>query len=90
MTDFTKDPGVTKPLDKEKQMQVKVESLALAEVMMYIEDRLQLCEDKVAPFIKLSDVRKFYCHCLEQLGAVFMTVNATERRYFVIKFELRS
>ena len=40
MTDFTKDPGVTKPVDKEKQMQVKVESLALAEVMMYIEDRL--------------------------------------------------
>ena len=71
-------------------MQVKVESLALAEVMTYIEDRLQSCEDKVAPFIKLSDVRKFYCHCLEQLGAVFMTVNATERRHFVIKFELRS
>ena len=51
---------------------MKVESLALAEVMMYIEDRLQSCEDEVAPFVKLSEVKKFSCH----LGAVFMTVNA--------------
>ena len=66
-------------------MQVKVESLALAEVMMYTEDRLQSCEDEVAPFVKLSEVRKFYCHCLEQLGAVFVTVNATRLKEYILK-----
>ena len=66
-------------------MQVKVESLAPAEVMMYIEDRLQLCEDEVAPFVKLSKVGNFYCHCLEQLGAVVMTVNATRLKKDILK-----
>ena len=66
-------------------MQVKVERLALAEVMMYIEDRLQPCEDEVAPFVKLLEVRKFYYHCLEQLGAVFMTVNATKLKEDILK-----
>ena len=40
-------------------MQVKVENLALAEVMFYNEDRLQPCEDEVAPLVKLLEVRKF-------------------------------
>ena len=61
---------------------MKAESLALAEVMMYIEDRLQSCEDEVAPFIKLSEVRRFYCHCLEQLGAV---LNATRLKEDILK-----
>ena len=38
-------------------MQVKIESLALAEVMMYIENRLQSCEDEDALFFKLSELR---------------------------------
>ena len=89
MTDFTnRYRSYTKPVDKDKQMQVKVESLALAEVMMYIEDRLQSCEDEVTPFVKLSEVRKFYCHCLEQLVAVFMTVNATRLKEDILKLNL--
>ena len=41
MTDFTnRYRSYTQPVDKDKQMEVKVKSLALAEVMMYIEDRL--------------------------------------------------
>ena len=66
-------------------MQVKVKSLTLAEVVMYSKDRLQSCEDEVAPFVKLSEVRKFYCHCPEQLDAVFMTVNATRTKKDVLK-----
>ena len=86
MTDFTnRYMSYTKPVDKDKQMQMKVESPALAEVMMYIEDRLQSCEDEVAPFVKLSEVRKFYCHCLEQQGAVFKTVNATRLKEDILK-----
>ena len=53
--------------------------------MMYIEDRLQPCEDEVAPFVKFSEVRKFYCHCLEQLDAVFMTVNSTRQNKDILK-----
>ena len=57
-TDFTnRYRSYTKPIDKDKQMQVKVESLALAEVMMYIENRLQSCEDEVALLFKLSELR---------------------------------
>ena len=66
-------------------MQVKVESLALAEVMIYIEDRLQPCEGEVALFIKLSEVRNFYYHCQEQQGAVLMTVNATRLKEDILK-----
>ena len=89
MTNFTnRYRSYTKLVDKDKQMQVKVESLALAEVMMYIEDRLQSCEDEVTPFVKLSEVRKFYCHCLEQLVAVFMTVNATRLKEDILKLNL--
>ena len=52
MTDFTsRYRSYTKLEDKDKQMKVKVESFTLAEVMMYIEDRLQSCEDEVAPFV---------------------------------------
>ena len=41
MTDFTnRYRSYTQPVDKDKKMEVKVKSLALAEVMMYIEDRL--------------------------------------------------
>ena len=86
MTDFTnRYRSYTKPVDKDKQMQVKVERLALAKVIMYIEDRLLSCEDEVAPFVKLLEVRKFYCHCLEQLGAVFMKVNATRLKEGILK-----
>ena len=86
MTDFTnRYRSYTKPVDKDKRMQGKVESLALAEVMMYIDDRLQSFEAKVAPFVKLSEVRKFYYHCLEQLGAVFMTVNTTRLKEDILK-----
>ena len=87
MTGFTnRYKSYTKPVDEDKQMQVNVESLALAEVINYIEDRLQSCEDEVAPFVKLLEVRKFYCHCLEQLGTFYQT----ERRHSEIKLELRS
>ena len=74
-----------KSVDKDKQMQVKFESLALTEVMMCIEDSLQSSEDEVAPFAKLLEVRKFYCHCLEQLGAVFMVVNVTRLKEGILK-----
>ena len=56
---MTAQTDIGKPVDKDKKMQVKVESLALAEAMFYIEDRLQSCEDEVEPFVKLLEVRKF-------------------------------
>ena len=56
---MTAQTDIGKPVDKDKQMQVKVENLALAEVMFYSEDRLQPCEDEVAPLVKLLKVRKF-------------------------------
>ena len=88
MTDFTnRYRSYTKLENEDKQMKVKVESFTLPEVMMYIEDRLKSCEGEVAPFVSLSEVRKFYCHCLEQLDAVFITVNATSLKEDTLKLD---
>ena len=61
------------------------ESIALAEVMVFIEEQLQMPEDEeVAPFVKLSTVRKFYSHCLEHLNAEFCTVNSTRLKETIL------
>ena len=40
-----------------------LEATAVAKSQIFIKDSLQ-SSDEVAPFIKLSVIRKFYCHCL--------------------------
>ena len=57
-------------------IQKGLEATAVADCMSFIEDSLQSC-DEVVPFIKLSDIRIFYCHCLENLKAPIVLVNAT-------------
>ena len=47
-----------------KDVQKSLEAIAVAPCMLFIKDSLQ-SSDEVAPFIKLSVIRKFYCHCLE-------------------------
>ena len=47
-----------------KDVQKSLEAIAVAQCMLFIKDSLQ-SSDEVAPFIKLSVIRKFYCHCLE-------------------------
>ena len=65
--------------------QKKHESIALAEVMVFIEEQLQMTEDEeVAPFVKLSTVRKFYSLCLEHLNAEFCTVNSTRLKESIL------
>ena len=44
--------------DTQKQRQKKLESMVLAEVMVYFVDPLQANDKEIASFIKLSDVRK--------------------------------
>ena len=45
-----------------KDAQKSLEAIAVV-CMSFIKDSLQ-SSDEVAPFIKLSVVRKLYCHCL--------------------------
>ena len=37
------------------------------------------------PFVKLSKESRFCCHYLEQLDAIFMTVNATRLKEDILK-----
>ena len=52
--------------------------------MYVIEDSLQ-SSDEVAPFTKLSVIQKFYCHCLENLIAPVVSVNATRLKENLLK-----
>ena len=66
------------PNDQEnhiKEVQKSLEAFAVAECMSFIEDSPQ-SSDEVAPFIKLSVMRKFYYY-LENLKTPVVSVNAT-------------
>ena len=62
-----------------------LEAIAVAECMSFIEDPLQ-SSDKVVPFIKSSVTPKFYSHCLENLKAPLVSVNATKLKENLLKF----
>ena len=55
----------------------KYENIALAETMIYIEVALEENHAKVAPFIKLSGVKKYYQSCLMDLNAKNTNVSST-------------
>ncbi len=77
---------VNKTNDDRQCQQKKLESIALAEVMMYIEENLQSSEkEEFAPYIKISDARKFYCHCLEVLHTSSVNVNATRLKESILR-----
>ena len=63
----------------------KCESIAPAEVLTFIEDQLQNTENgEVAPFVKLSTIRKYYCHCLTELNVECVTANATRLKESIL------
>ena len=53
-----------------------LKAIAVAHCMLFIDDSLQ-SSDQIAPFIKLSVILKFCCHCLENLKAPVVSINAT-------------
>ena len=53
--------------------------------MLFIEESLQHNTEEVPPFIKLSDVRKFYQTCLQDLNAEFISVNATRLKTSILE-----
>ncbi len=62
---------------KEKRnTQKSYEELAFIEVLNYVEEALQ-SSMQVAPYVKLSEVKQYYCQVLEGLNAEFISVNAT-------------
>ena len=58
--------------NNEKEKQKKVERMALAETMNFMEDYLQSCDNEVASYIQLSPVRKFYSSVLQKVNAALM------------------
>ena len=54
--------------------------------LIYKEESLQYNKnEEVAPFVKLSTIRKYYCcHCLGQLNAEFVTANATRLKESIL------
>ena len=61
-----------------KQVQHSLENIALSMTNNFIEEQLfGSCESEIAPFIKLSCVRKYYSTCLVNLNAEFTSVNST-------------
>ena len=59
---------INKASKTKKDHQQNLESIALAQTILFIEEARQHNTEEVAPFIKLSDVRKFYQTCLKDLN----------------------
>ena len=53
-------------------------------MVSFIQDKLQASLDNIAPFIKLSTTRNFYCTCLEQLNPEYVTVNTTRLKEIIL------
>lgn len=62
-----------------KDKQKDLEEIALLESVEHIEEILQTSL-LVASYVKLPDVRRYYCDVLESLNAEFVSVNATRQR----------
>ena len=62
-------------------------SVNVVKCMSFIEDSLQ-SSDEVAPFIKLSVVRKCYSHCLENFKAPVVSGNVTRLKENLLKLNL--
>lgn len=64
-----------KPVEIDDE-QKKVEEIALLETLHFVEESLQ-SSSLLAPYIKLSDVKRQYCQVLTNLNAEFISVNST-------------
>ena len=53
--------------------------MAVAERMLFIKGSLQ-SSDEFSPFIKLSVIRKFYCHFLESIYRI-SSCDKTQRKF---------
>ena len=67
-----------------KDVQKSLEAIAVAHCMLFIEDSL-LSSGEIAPSMKLSVIRKFYCCCLENLKAPVVSVNLTRLNENLLK-----
>ena len=68
-----------------KVVQEKHERIARAKVLMYIERSFQYREnEEVAPFVKLSTVRKYYYHCLGPLNVKSVTANVSRLKESIL------
>ena len=76
---------VKKNVDPDQQKQKKYESIALAEVMNFVEEGLQVNSGEALPFLKLSEIRKYYCGCLKRMNAPSTTANATRLKEKLLK-----
>ena len=79
MNSFTKRCRVfvNKESKANRNSQQKYENFALPETMICIEEALQENHAEVAPFIKLSSVKKYYQSCLMDLNAENTNVNSS-------------
>ena len=75
---------VNKKTNPEKDRRQDVENIVLAQVMDYIEESLQT-SDSVAPFVKLSDLKKVYLEFLENVDDTFTSVNSTRLKERIIE-----
>ena len=87
MTKFTNTyrSFVKKNVDPDQQKQKKYESIALAEVMNFVEEGLQVNSGEASPFLKLSEIRQYYCGCLTRMNAPSTTANATRLKEKLLK-----
>ena len=67
-----------------EDVQKSFEAFEVANCMSFIEDSVQ-SSTEVAPFIKLSVIQKFYCHCFENLKAPVWSANATRLKENLLK-----
>ena len=75
---------VNRKTNPENDRRQGVENIALAQVMEYIEESLQT-SDSVAPFVKLSDLKKVYFEVLENVDDIITYVNSTRLKERIIE-----
>ena len=57
----------------------RLEEIAFLEAMHFLEETL-LTSSMMAPYVKLSEIKHYYCQVMESLNAEFLSVNATRLR----------
>ena len=53
--------------------------------MNFVEEGLQVNSGEASPFLKLSEIRKYYCGCLKGMNAPSNTANATRLKEKLLK-----
>ena len=59
-----------------KDKQKRRDAIVIFEVSNYMEETLE-ASAVISPYLKLSDVKAYYCQVLEHLNAEFVSVNST-------------